>query len=69
MTIARFNLILKKDKENAELIAKAKMMAPNGKLPPGAILNNMQDMKNDLSQFMQLKKMDIDNEKFPIKAY
>lgn len=69
MTIARFNLMLKKEKENSELIAKAKSLSPDGKLPPGALLNNLEDMKNDLTQFMQLKKIDSENEKFPLKVY
>ena len=39
MCVARFNLIQKKAKENAELVLKAKGGNPDGKLPFGTLLD------------------------------
>lgn len=35
--------MLKKHVENADIIHEAKKMYPSGKLPVGAILNNLED--------------------------
>jgi hypothetical protein len=43
LTIARFNLMLKKHQENTDVIKEAKKMYPNGKLPVGAIFNGLED--------------------------
>jgi hypothetical protein len=43
LTIARFNLMLKKHNENKDIIKEAKKMYPSGKLPVGAIMNGLQD--------------------------
>jgi len=43
LTIARFNLMLKKHVENADVIKEAKKMYPDGKLPVGAIFNGLED--------------------------
>ena len=69
MAVARFNLILKKGKENSELIEKAKKIYPDGKLPAGAYLNNFKDTKYDLEQYINTIKADQVNEKFPIAMY
>lgn len=69
MVIARMNLILKKGKENAELIKESKKMYPDGKLPVGAIHEGLETQKNDLRDFLKNKEKDQNNEKFPIEAY
>ena len=66
MTIARFNLLLKKEKENSDLIAKAKKMYPDGKLPVGAIFDGLETTKNELVEFLKNKEKDKKNEKNPI---
>jgi len=53
MTVARFNLILKKDRENHDLIERAKKMYPDGKLKPGEILHDFKGTKYDLDQFIK----------------
>ena len=69
LTIARFNLMLKKTVENADVIKEAKKMYPSGKLPVGAILNGLEDQKSDLRVFIENQKKDKENEKFPVNAY
>lgn len=68
MTIARMNLIIKKERQNADLIAKAKKMYPDGKLPVGAILDGLETTKNDLLDFLANKNKDSMNEKNPMAA-
>lgn len=69
MTIARFNLMLKKSIENKELIKDAKKMYPSGKLPVGAIFDGLETTKSELRAFMENQKKDKHNEKFPMEAY
>lgn len=69
MTVARFNLILKRDRDNHELIEKAKKMYPDGKLKPGEILHDFKGTKYDLDQYINGHMQDQINEKFPIAAY
>ena len=61
--------MFKKHLANHELISDAKKMYPNGKLPVGAILDGLQEQKNDLRMFIDKKKTDLDNEKFPMQTY
>ena len=37
MTVARFNLMLKNGRDNAEMLTKVKQMNPDGKLPMGTL--------------------------------
>ena len=37
MTVARFNLMLKNGRDNAEMLTKVKAMNPDGKLPMGTL--------------------------------
>ena len=69
MSVARFSLILKKDKQNHDLIEQAKKMNPDGKLKPGEILSNFKGTKYDLDNFVQGHQEDKVNEKFPIAAF
>jgi len=69
MTIARFNLMLKNSRENAELLSKAKEHSPDGKLPLGTLMKTKSELNSDVNQFLALKKLDSENEKFPIRAY
>lgn len=65
MSVARFNLMLKKEKENAEFIAKAKQAYPDHKLPAGSILDGFENV----NEYLHLKKQDSENEKFPLAVY
>ena len=69
LTIARFNRMLKNAKENHEILTKAKKYSADGKLPQGTLLKTVDEIKSDVGQFLALKKMDSDNEKFPIQVY
>jgi len=69
MCVARFNLIQKKAKENAELVLKAKGGNPDGKMPYGTLLDiktTDDDKEQDIGTFLALKKIDSENEKFPL---
>ena len=48
-TIARFNLMLKNAKENSELLAKAKQVSSDGKLPQGLLLKTVEETKSEVS--------------------
>lgn len=72
MCVARFNLIQKKAKENAELVLKAKGGNPDGKLPFGTLLDVKSedgDKSTDVGTFLALKKIDSENEKFPVEIH
>ena len=49
LTIARFNRMLKNAKENSELLAKAKKVSSDGKLPQGLLLKTVDETKNEVS--------------------
>ena len=61
--------MLKNAKENSELLAKAKQVSSDGKLPQGMLMKTVEETKSEVNQFLALKKLDKDNEKFPIKTY
>lgn len=61
--------MLKNAKENQELLTKAKKYSSDGKLPQGTLLKTVDEIQSDVGQFLALRKIDSDNEKFPIKAY
>lgn len=65
LTIARFNRMLKNAKENSELLAEVKKVSHDGKLPQGTLLKTVKEIKSDVNQFLALRKMDSENEKFP----
>ena len=69
MTIARFNRMLKNSKDNAEYLAKIKKNSADGKLPMGLLIKSQDEIKDDVNMFLALKKIDSDNEKFPIVAF
>jgi len=69
LTIARFNRMLKNAKENQELLTKAKKYSADGKLPQGTLLKTVDEIQSDVGQFLALRKIDSDNEKFPLQAY
>jgi serine/threonine-protein phosphatase 2B catalytic subunit len=69
MSVARFSLILKKDKENQKLIEEAKKINPDGKLKPGEILSNFKGTKYELNNYIDGFKKDKQNEKFPMAAF
>lgn len=69
LTIARFNRMLKNAKENQELLTKAKKYSTDGKLPQGTLLKTVDEIQSDVGQFLALRKIDSDNEKFPLQAY
>ena len=65
MTIARFNRMLKNVKENSELIATAKKVSSDGKLPRNLLIKASEDIKSDVSLFLAVRKMDSEHEKMP----
>lgn len=65
MTVARFNRMLKNAKENQEEITKFKKVSHDHKLPKGALLKTVDETKSDINQFLALRKLDSENEKFP----
>ena len=72
MCVARFNLIQKKAKENAELVLKAKGGNPDGKMPFGTLLDiksTDEESESDIGTFLALKKIDSENEKFPVEVH
>jgi NADH:ubiquinone oxidoreductase subunit D len=69
LTIARFNRMLKNMKENSELLAKARKVTTDGKLPQGILMKTVEETKSEVNQFLALKKLDKENEKFPINTY
>jgi len=69
LTIARFNLIHRKQTENADIIKEAKKMYPDGKLPVFAIMDGLENQKSNLRVFIENQKKDKENEKFPVQAY
>jgi hypothetical protein len=48
MTIARFNRMLKNVKENADFLAKAKVVSPDGMLPKGLLTKGMEEIRADV---------------------
>jgi len=57
--------MLKNAKENSELLAEAKKVSHDGKLPQGTLLKTVKEIKSDVNQFLALRKLDSENEKFP----
>jgi len=55
MTIARFNRMLKNRKENSEILGKAKMVCPDGKLPVNLLIKASDEIKNDVKLFLAVK--------------
>jgi hypothetical protein len=49
MTVARFNRMLKNAKENSELLAEAKKVSHDGKLPTGTLLKTVGEIKSDVN--------------------
>jgi len=69
MTIARFNRMNKKIKDNSESLSKMKVKNPDGKLPMGLLTKTQEEISDDINMFLALKKIDSDNEKFPLVAF
>ena len=44
-------------------------MSSDGKLPQGTLLKTVDEIKSDVGRFLALRKIDSDNEKFPVAAY
>ena len=65
LTVARFNRMLKNAKENSEIITKAKQISPDGKLPAGTLIKASSEIKSDVGLFLQVRKLDSENEKLP----
>lgn len=49
LTIARMSRMLKNAREHSEILAKAKLVSSDGKLPQGLLLKNLEDVKSDVS--------------------
>lgn len=48
MTVARFNRMLKNRKENSEILAKARMISADGRLPANLLMKASDEIKNDV---------------------
>ena len=69
LSIGRMARMLKNARENSELLAQAKMVSSDGKLPQGLLIKSLNEIKSDVNQFLALKKLDSENEKFPVEKY
>ena len=49
MTVARFNRMLRDAKENSVLLAEAKKVSHDGKLPQGTLLKTVGEIKSDVN--------------------
>jgi hypothetical protein len=61
------NLLLKKMRENQEVILEMKNISPDGKLPRGALMSGRTSIKFDHNSFVLTKELDTVNEKRPKK--
>ena len=52
LTMARFNLLLKRGQDNSEHIAEVKKIYPDEKLPVGSFMDNFKGTKYDLNNFV-----------------
>jgi len=69
LTIGRMARMFKNAREHSELLTQAKMVSSDGKLPQGLLIKNLKEIKSDVNQFLALKKLDSENEKFPVESY
>ena len=46
-----------------------KVKNPDGKLPMGLLTKTQDEISDDINMFLALKKIDSDNEKFPIVTF
>jgi hypothetical protein len=67
ISVARFGRMLKNSKQNAVELAEYKKYSHDGKLPRGILLKTMSEIKSEVNQFLALKKLDMENEKMPVK--
>mmetsp|Transcript_3389 Transcript_3389/g.5705 ORF Transcript_3389/g.5705 Transcript_3389/m.5705 type:complete len:220 (+) Transcript_3389:1462-2121(+) len=51
-------------KKNQTLILNLKEMCPDGKIPPGTLIEGKQGITDRLKQFLMMKSLDSDNEKW-----
>lgn len=68
LTMARFNLMLKNAKEHEALLTKVKK-SNDGKLPKDMLFKSASEIQSYLDFFIHVRKMDSENEKFPIAKY
>lgn len=50
-------------------MSKMKVKNPDGKLPMGLLTKTQEEISDDINMFLALKKIDSDNEKFPLVAF
>ena len=62
--VGRMARIWNIQKKNANLILTLKEMCPDGKIPAGTLIQGRQGIKNKLMQFMTMKDLDKENEKW-----
>ena len=48
MTFARFNRMLKNRRQNSEILGKARVVCPDGKLPTNLLMKASNEIKNDV---------------------
>jgi len=65
MAVARFNRMLSNAKSASLEIAQYKLYSTDGKLPKGLLMKQIQDIKNEVNQFLAVRNLDAMNEKMP----
>lgn len=62
--VGRMARIWKVEKQNRELVLSLKEMSPDGKIPPGTLIQGKQGLTDKLKVFMTMKDLDKSNEKW-----
>lgn len=65
MAVARFNRMLSHAKMASLEIAQYKLHSSDGKLPKGLLMKDIQDIKNEVNQFLAVRNLDAANERMP----
>lgn len=65
MAVARFNRMLSHAKQASLEIAQYKLHSSDGKLPKGLLMKDIQDIKNEVNQFLAVRNLDAANERMP----
>eukprot|EP01071_Lankesteria_metandrocarpae_P003049 Lankesteria_metandrocarpae@DN271_c0_g1_i1.p1 len=66
-SVARLMRVFKTLRQQNELIVQLKGVTPGHRIPPGALLQGKEGLKNELDKFRNAKKLDAVNERRPEK--
>ena len=64
-SIARLQRIFRNLRENSEMLVMIKKMSPDGKIPRGLLLKGQDAITDEYASFLNIKRMDSENEKYP----